>query len=240
MSADVFPNGIGSFDELNKRISNNMTTEQQNKAWASLPDDFKEEVRNLYNNYRVLYRTPQEVVRDILEILFGVSATAPTPKFKVGDKVKIVSTNNAALKNKVGIIAERPTGVSNDLLKVEFPTMSFAYLEPYQLFPYTEPTSTDEDEKDQIQRCAANMSAYLKRTMESANKSMPTLDQQIEAHDKKTWDEYRAELVKVIAPAMIGSNYQSTMAFNFDYFFDDLLTIVDGIIERLKGEQSCR
>jgi len=151
-----------------------MTTEQQNKVWASLPDDFKEEVRKLYNNYRVYNRIPQEAVRDIIEILFGVSATAPTPKFKVGDKVRIVSTRNIALQDKVGTVAGRPYSVSNDLVKVKFPDKSFTYLEPCQLVPCTEQTATEGEEEEDWQHYRMELAAKIAVAYAENNRYAPS------------------------------------------------------------------
>lgn len=128
-----------------------MTTEQQNKAWESLPKEAKEFARNLYRTSHI----PQYEV--VLDSLFGesnlsASESEPKTKFKVGDKVRIVSARNIVLQDKVGTVAEKPSSISNDLVKVKFSDKSFTYLEPCQLVPYTEPTATEDKEKEQKQK----------------------------------------------------------------------------------------
>lgn len=57
----------------------------------------------------------------------------------------------------------------------------------------------------------------------------------VQCENDDDWQSYRIELAKAVAPAMIGSNYQSTMAFDVESFNDDVVRIVDGIVERLKN-----
>jgi len=177
--------------------------ELQNKMWANLPDYLKAQLCIDYKKALEAFKLDPRNVRiethiKFLECYFGksnliVTDSEPTPKFKVGDKVKIVSTNNIALQDKVGIVAERPEGVSSDLVRVEIPSKSFTYLEPCQLDPYAEPTATEG-----TRAISTNNTTKPQLTVERARKEMAEIDREIRDPEKRKqideeWNKMLAE-----------------------------------------------
>jgi len=253
---------------------------------CEVPDEYK---------CRKTLLTPNNVIGGVSAYEFEVignraPVSEPTPKFKVGDKVKIVSTNNIALQDKVGIVAEKPEGVSSDLVEVEILSKSFTYLKPCQLVHYARPTATDgEKSKTEREPLVPTVLTKPLLTIERARKEMAEIDREMRDPEKRKqideewnkmlaekkgkekehnvsetvkdavdwmrkldkavekyktafseicsndWQHYRMELAKAIASAMIGSNYQSTMAFDVESFCNDVVAVVDGIVERLKN-----
>ena len=67
----------------------------------------------------------------------------PQPKFKVGDKVKIVNVRNPMMLNEIGIIEEHSTK-NSPIYKVRWGEDSSNFIEDVFLEPYTEPETKDE------------------------------------------------------------------------------------------------
>jgi len=218
MSANIFPNGIDSFDELNERITS-MTEEQQNKTWEGLPEEAKVLARNLYRTSHI----PQYDA--VLDLLFGDSNltaadSEPKRKFKVGDRVV---TTNACREYGKGWRGTILWFEEDDaIIKFDNAGEYRYFVKCSDLAPDTEPTATEDEEKvhnvfdRELQK---TLEGYETATSENCNDD---------------WLQYRKELAKAIASAMIGSNYQSTMAFDVESFCNDVVAGVDGIVERLK------
>jgi len=181
---------------------------------CEVPDEYK---------CRKTLLTPNNVIGGLSAYEFEVIGnrapdSEPTPKFKVGDKVKIVSTNNIALQDKVGIVAERPEGViSSDLVRVEIPSKSFTYLEPCQLAPYAEPTDAEDEDEVPNDMWSAAVEKGIKLSEEVLRKMLD---------EKVDMEKYRMELAKELAVAMI----TATQSIDVERVMD----MTDGIVERLK------
>lgn len=124
-----------------------MNKELQGKAWAVLPNEFREEVKKIYDAVSAWAKTSE-----VLETLFGEynltsdaenpANVASKPKFKVGDKVKILSNGQTGYimsidKNLYHIVynnfAEVLGGVFTD----------------YEIEPYTGQQSKHEENRNE-------------------------------------------------------------------------------------------
>ena len=125
-----------------------MTDEQRDRAWQSLPEDFKREVLNMRKGiigqpYGLSFAANQ-VRLNVLNKLFGrnnlTAVEQPKPRFSKGDKVKAL---NGFCKGKIGEIVGYDE--EDGLWKVQFPLPDyFICYDEDGLEPYTAPSEEEE------------------------------------------------------------------------------------------------
>lgn len=157
-----------------------MEKELQDKAWAVLPKEFKEEVKRIYKSEYVLDRGYQpSFVMMCLIMLFGehklTSDTDETanvvsktkPKFKVGDKVMVMNIIPRKYVGEVGVVASFSEGFYDIKLLDGGGVMSREDdLEPYDNTLFSKNTENgnhivDSEHKLKIGRYNIGVDTYL-------------------------------------------------------------------------------
>ena len=140
----------------------------QDKAWQSLPAEFQKEVKYLYEHYRTYQRTPDQAVKDILNIVFGIENLASTeerpterkePKplfesqYNAGDIIRITGGFCAHKANIAVLVKQYDAPCEYNDFKKKW-VIRIANRNEYQISegdfePYIEPeTKEDMKEKD--------------------------------------------------------------------------------------------
>ena len=132
-----------------------MTKDQQDRAWASLPEDFKKEAKKLWELDELPlhpdYDTDSvaEGVAYVLTELFGThnltAGEQPKPRFKIGDKVRIIA--ECSWKNAIGTIISIDSSGDEQKLRLSGCGID-TYLWAGEVEPYTAPEAKEETVKE--------------------------------------------------------------------------------------------
>jgi hypothetical protein len=202
-----------------------MTQDQQDAAWRSLPEDCKRQLRCDYATAESAHSLDPTNVRiethkKFLDMYFGAHNLTVTeeekPRFSKGDKVLYVGEKREFANSIWRIDGEV---FYNDYYKCDMVSSLFdgdthiCNVPLSDLAPYTE-------EREQVDGRQEVVDMTLKTWLNST----------------PDWLAYRMELAKEVTPKVISALSDGGVSSDFcDNVIDKVATIVNGIVERLKG-----
>lgn len=214
-----------------------MTDAEKDAAWRLLPEDAKDKARKEFRRHKGCNSsTGNDYCCGYIGALidfFGkhnLTASKEEPRFKVGDKV--VTTANQPLYGAgwPGVI-EKIDGIYADVRMFTENEIVFK-ADIGHLIPYAKKQEPKEDDDYEH-----GLMAVLNGENESRLKaSTPLKTGIIYIPDNPDWLAYRMELAKEICPKIISALSDNGVSSVFcQSVIDKVATIVDGIVERLKG-----
>lgn len=224
-----------------------MTQEQKDAAWRSLPEDYKKELKEIYESLECDSKYKDGYAQAILmHTLFGkhnLTESEEEKPFKVGDRVRL--SPSAPLKNRAGfgyLFVKFPSIIKElegNKALISYFDYELRDVPVEHLIPYTEekpkngkrvdfPSSSLQNRKNLTEN---DISSVSKETAEDLSNLMDEVNNFIERNriPQVDWLAYRMELAKEVVNGLLFTGKSP------ETIVDETTTIVNGIVERLKG-----
>lgn len=199
-----------------------MTDAEKDATWRSLPDGFKKEVSRHYKSWHNSLAFEGECA--VLDYLFGkhnlTASEEEKPRFKVGDCVKVFISNNSVYR-KGDVCLVMSVIKDNNGYHYELDRSRAMLISEEFLAPYTEEQKLKDGTLGDIANNNANWSGDEREVIP---KNYPDLGGLL-----VDWLAYRMELAKEVVNGLLFTDKSP------ETIVDETTTIVNGIVERLKG-----